>query len=207
MLATAYENNVLYNFLLAYTVVIFLNFGALTIHPPTNQPCNISTHTIRAPNKPSAVTIYFCDILTPIRSVKVFFVHPSFEVDGLPHVTWCPPSSKCFVTSCPPFPEAKFGWFVTWSLDPFVMSCRLFSKMWMFCHKIFSNTFGMSSRLFSKMWTFSCIILGAICNVLPPAQKNVDFLSQYFFDTFVCMSVCVCVSPTNPWISVLCALT
>jgi hypothetical protein len=80
-----------------------------------------------------------CDILTPVRSVQVFFVHPSFEVDGLSHVTWHPPSSKCSVTSYPPFPETKFGQFVTWFLDPFLMSCWLFSEMWTFCHRIFST--------------------------------------------------------------------
>jgi hypothetical protein len=36
--------------------------GALTIRPPTNRPRDISTHTIRPPDKPSAVTFYYCDI-------------------------------------------------------------------------------------------------------------------------------------------------
>jgi hypothetical protein len=53
------------------------------------------------------------------------------------------------VTSCPPFPPAKFGHFVTWVLDPFVMSCWLFSEMLMFCHRIFWHTcdgYGQSYR-------------------------------------------------------------
>jgi hypothetical protein len=37
-------------------------YGALTIRPPTNRPRDISTHTIRPPDKPSAVTFYYCDI-------------------------------------------------------------------------------------------------------------------------------------------------
>ncbi len=61
--------------------------SALTIRPPTNQPYDSSTHTIRPPNKLSAVTIYYCDILPPIQFVQVFFVHPGFKADGLSHVT------------------------------------------------------------------------------------------------------------------------
>jgi hypothetical protein len=36
----------------------------------------------------------------------------------------------------------------------------------------------MFSRLFSKMWMFCRMIFGPICDVLPPAQQNVDVLSQ-----------------------------
>jgi hypothetical protein len=36
--------------------------GALTIRPPTNRPHDISTHTIRPPDKLSAMTFYYCDI-------------------------------------------------------------------------------------------------------------------------------------------------
>jgi hypothetical protein len=36
--------------------------GSLTIRPPTNQPNDNSTQTKHAPDKPSAVTIYHCDI-------------------------------------------------------------------------------------------------------------------------------------------------
>jgi hypothetical protein len=61
--------------------------GALTIRPPTNRPHDISTQTKRPPDKLSAVTIYYCDIRPPIRSVHVFFVHPAFKVDGLSLVT------------------------------------------------------------------------------------------------------------------------
>jgi hypothetical protein len=73
----------------------------------------------------------------------------------------------------------------------------------------FFNTFAMSSRLFIKMWTVCRMILGPFCDVLPPTQRNVDILSQDFF-LHVCVReyVYVCVSEsTNPWISVLCALT
>jgi hypothetical protein len=61
--------------------------GALTIRPPTNRARDISTQTKRPPDKPSAVTIYYCDIRPPMRSVHVFFFHPAFKVDGLSLVT------------------------------------------------------------------------------------------------------------------------
>ncbi len=38
--------------------------GALTLRPPTNQPHDIPTHTIRPPNILSTVTIFYCDTLT-----------------------------------------------------------------------------------------------------------------------------------------------
>jgi hypothetical protein len=57
------------------------------IHPLTNQPLDNLTHTKRPPKDLSAVTICPCEILTPIRSIQVFFVHPGFEVDSLSHVT------------------------------------------------------------------------------------------------------------------------
>ncbi len=41
------------------------NLGALTLRPPTNRPRDIPTHTIRPPNIPSTVTIYYCDNSTP----------------------------------------------------------------------------------------------------------------------------------------------
>jgi hypothetical protein len=46
--------------------------GALTIRPPTNRPRDISTHTIRSPDKPSAATFYYCDI----PSQGGWIVHP-----------------------------------------------------------------------------------------------------------------------------------
>ncbi len=46
--------------------------GALTIRPPKNRPRDISTHTIRPPDKPSAVTFYYCDI--PSQGGRI--VHP-----------------------------------------------------------------------------------------------------------------------------------
>jgi hypothetical protein len=52
------------------------------IHPQTNQPRDNLTHT-KCPSKDlSAVTICPCEILTPIRSIQVFFAHPGFEVDS-----------------------------------------------------------------------------------------------------------------------------
>ncbi len=54
--------------------------GALTIRPPTNRPRDISTHTIRPPDKPSAVTIYYCDILSQsgriVRPPKIVTFQP-----------------------------------------------------------------------------------------------------------------------------------
>jgi hypothetical protein len=43
-----------------YTLIYI---GALTIRPPTNRPRNNSTQTKCPPDKPSAVTIYYCDIV------------------------------------------------------------------------------------------------------------------------------------------------
>jgi hypothetical protein len=43
--------------------------GALTIHPPTNRPHDISTQTKRPPDKLSAVTFYYCDI--PSQSGRI----------------------------------------------------------------------------------------------------------------------------------------
>jgi hypothetical protein len=55
--------------------------GALTIRPPTNRPCDISTHTIRPPDKPSAVTFYYCDIPSQggriVRPPKIVTFWPS----------------------------------------------------------------------------------------------------------------------------------
>jgi hypothetical protein len=52
---------------------------AKTIRPLTNRPRDNSTHTIHPPNELSAVTIHPCDILTPIWSVQVFFIHPALR--------------------------------------------------------------------------------------------------------------------------------
>ncbi len=55
--------------------------GALTIRPPTNRPRDISTHTIRPPDKPSAVTFYYCDIPSQggqiVRPPKIVTFRPS----------------------------------------------------------------------------------------------------------------------------------
>jgi hypothetical protein len=52
---------------------------------------------------------------------------------------------NCFVTSCPPFPEANFGRYVTCYLDPFVMSCRLCSVQSAFQRNVdvLSHDFGI----------------------------------------------------------------
>jgi hypothetical protein len=102
-----------------------LPFGAytLTIHPPTIQPHNISTHIIRPPNETSALTIRPFDILTPMQTAQVFFCSSSFKVEVLSHVAWCPP--VCPVTSCPTFCKAKCEPFVAWFLDTFFMSNQL----------------------------------------------------------------------------------
>ncbi len=149
---------------------------ALMIHPPTNQPRDNSNHTIRPPNKPSAVTTCPCDILTPVWSVQVFFVHPGFEVDGLSHVTWRSPSSKCSLTSCPPFLKRNFDGLSHdfWTHLRYPAGCS--AKCGRFVIWFFDN-FAMSSWLFSKMWTFCRMIL-PICQVLPPTQQNVNVLSQ-----------------------------
>jgi hypothetical protein len=76
---------ILYKYI--YIYIYMYIYGALTIRPPMNLPRDISTHTIHPPNEPPAVTIRRCDILTPVRSVQVFFVHPPFEVDSLSLVT------------------------------------------------------------------------------------------------------------------------
>jgi hypothetical protein len=55
--------------------------GALTIRPPTNRPRDISTHTICPPDKPSAVTFYYCDISSQggriVRPPKIVTFRPS----------------------------------------------------------------------------------------------------------------------------------
>ncbi len=55
--------------------------GALTIRPPTNRPRDILTHTIRQPDKTSAVTFYYCDILSQggriVRPPKIVTFRPS----------------------------------------------------------------------------------------------------------------------------------
>ncbi len=55
--------------------------GALTIRPPTNGPCDISTHTIRPPDKLSAATFYYCDIPSQGGGIvcppKIVTFHPS----------------------------------------------------------------------------------------------------------------------------------
>jgi hypothetical protein len=155
--------------------LILEQLGALTICPPTNRPRDILTQTKRPPNKPSVVTIYYCDIRPPIRSIHVFFVHPAFKVDGLSLVTLRPPSPKCSVTSCPPFPEAKFGRFVTTFWDPFVPAVwqhvdvlsQDFSQHVCNVQPAFQRSVDVSSPYF---WTsvMSC----------PPAQQTVDVLSQ-----------------------------
>jgi hypothetical protein len=57
------------------------HIGALMIRPPTNRPRDISTHTIRPPNKPSAVTFYYCDIPSQggriVRPPKIVTFRPS----------------------------------------------------------------------------------------------------------------------------------
>jgi hypothetical protein len=47
----------------------------------------------------------------------------------------------------------------------------------------FFNMFGMSSWLFSKMWTFCRMIFGPYCDVLPPAQRNVNVFCHRIFWT------------------------
>jgi hypothetical protein len=47
--------------------------------------------------------------------------------------------------------------------------------------------FAMFSQLFSEMWMFCCMIFGH-CDVLPSALRNVDVVSQDFFDTFAMSS-------------------
>jgi hypothetical protein len=62
--------------------------GALTICPPTNQPGDNSTHTIRPPNDPYSVTIHLCDILTQsgwiVLPPKNRTLHPK-NLNGLSH--------------------------------------------------------------------------------------------------------------------------
>ncbi len=73
---------------IGWGAVSFYNIIGYLDDPSTNKP----TATIRPtlsihPMNCLAVTIFPCDILTPVRSIQVFFVHPDFELDGLSHVT------------------------------------------------------------------------------------------------------------------------
>ncbi len=61
--------------------VVWGQEGALTIRSPTNRPRDISTHTIRPPDKPSAVTFYYCNIPSQggriVRPPKIVTFRPS----------------------------------------------------------------------------------------------------------------------------------
>jgi hypothetical protein len=122
-----------------------------------------------------------CAILTPVWSVQVFFVHPSFDVDGF--VTCNMTSSLlkmlCDIMStlslskiwlvCHMFLrqlrdvlraiKRKCRCFVAWFLVSFAMSDRLSCKMWPF-FIWFLDTFMISSWLLSEKWTFPDMIFG-----------------------------------------------
>ncbi len=57
------------------------------------------------------------------------------------------------------------------------MSCRLLSKLWTFCHRIFSTRLPWPAGISAKCGHFVTRFLD-ICDVLPPAQQTIDMLSQ-----------------------------
>ncbi len=59
----------------------------------------------------------------------------------------------------------------------FVMSCHLLSKLWMFCHRIFSTRLPCPAGFSAKCGHLSHLFLH-ICDVLWPAQQTADVLSQ-----------------------------
>ncbi len=67
------------------------------------------------------------------------------------------------------------------------MFCQLFGNMWTFCHRIFPTHLQCSAGFSAKCRCFVAWFLD-ICDVLPPAQQNVDGLSQDFFNTFAMSS-------------------
>jgi hypothetical protein len=73
--------------------------GALTIRPPTNRPRDISTQTKRPPDKPSAVTFYYCDI--PSLSGRIV-LHPKLwhsDLVNLDGLSQCDKLSHCNILS------------------------------------------------------------------------------------------------------------
>jgi hypothetical protein len=86
------------------------------------------------------------------------FFHPCFEVGILPQVTWRPPSSKCPMTSCPHFYEAKCGHF----------SWDFWTHLW--CPVPAKPNVDVLSHDF-----------GHICDVLSAVKHNVDVYSHDFW--------------------------
>ncbi len=163
--------------------------GSLMNCPPTNWPRDNSTRTIHPPNEPSAVTIYYCDVL------QVFFVHIGSEVDGLSHVTLCPLSSKCFVTHVTL--SWKFGWLSHMISEPICDVLLAIYWLWMFCQHV-CNVSVKCVRFGAWFWApfvMSCRLLSE-CGC---------FVTRFFL--YVGVRACVCVrESTNPWISVPCAM-
>ncbi len=153
-----------------------LGGGALTIRPPTNRPRDISTQTKHPPDKPSAVTIYYCDIRPPIRSVHIFFIHPAFKVDGLSLVT-CHLSQNALWHHVHPFLKQNLDGlsqhFGTHSWRP--ASCLAT------CGRFVTGFFPIRLRcpagFSAKCGRFVAIFLD-ICDVLPPSQQTVNVLSK-----------------------------
>ncbi len=56
---------------LIYIYIPTARYGTLTFSPPTNRSRNVPTHTIRPPNIPSTVTIYYCDRWTQWQFTSV----------------------------------------------------------------------------------------------------------------------------------------
>ncbi len=131
------------------------------------------------PTNQSAVTVHPCDILTPVRSAQVFFVHPGYGLDSLSHVTWHPPPQNALWHQVHPFQKQNLDglshdfWTHLW----YPAGCSV--KCGHFVTGIF-DTFVMFYRLSSEMWTFRRMISGHICDVLAAVRRDVNVLSQDF---------------------------
>jgi hypothetical protein len=63
-------------------------------------------------------------------------------------------SSTCPVTSCSTFYEAKYGHFVTWILDTFMMSNRLLNEKWKFSHIVFGHIYDVQFAVMRNVGVF-----------------------------------------------------
>ncbi len=192
----------------------------LTLHPENRLLWQFTTVTFFHLYNPSTqasrwTVCHMWHNVHPPRNALWPFVHPflKWNLGGLPqnfwtHLWWSAGFlATCghFVTEffktrlrCPAGFTAKRGGFVAWFLD-IVIYCRLLSKMWMFCHRIFLAhlrcpagfsvksghfvawflaTFVMSKGLLREMWMFCHRIYAQILMVLSEEKKVRNFMRQ-----------------------------
>ncbi len=174
--------------------------------PPTNQPRNISTHTIRPPNDPFAgnnsplwhfYTIQFVQIPRPVwgehivtRDVisTLFYVYLSCDImfNLLLGEMWTLLSHNFWThLRCPAGSLATCGRFVTWLLKRWWWPSGCQVKCGHFVTWSF-DTFVTSSLLFSKMWAFCHILSGHIYDGQAAVKRTVNVLSLDFMTRLWC---------------------